>query len=146
MKTFIGREEQLSQIAAFFQNDTKRPRMLVLHALGGQGKTQIALEYCHQARGTYSGIFWINSNSVPTATQSMVELAQELDPSATLMLTDDTAKVAFVRRTLEQWQERWLMVFDNCDNPDIFSHVEQLIPQGMSFPESDEVDANLFRW
>ena len=36
-------------------------------------------------------------------------------------LSDDDAKVAFTLRALEQWEERWLMVFDNCDDPATFS-------------------------
>ena len=49
------------------------------------------------------------------------------------VLNDDDAKIKFALRTLEQWEDRWLMVFDNCDDPASFIDVEQFIPQGMSF-------------
>ncbi|KAK5357506.1 hypothetical protein LTS13_011165, partial [Exophiala xenobiotica] len=31
---------------------------------------------------------------------------------------------------LERWDDRWLMVFDKCDDPATFSNVEQFVPQG----------------
>ena len=79
VKNFFGREEQLEQITSYFKGEVERPRILVLHALGGQGKSQIALEYCQQARKIYRGIFWINSSSKSTLTQSLVSIAHELD-------------------------------------------------------------------
>jgi hypothetical protein len=45
-------------------------------------------------------------------------------------LDDDDAKVKFALRTLEQWEERWLMVFDNYDDPTTFSDIEQYTPRG----------------
>lgn len=131
VKDFIGREEELHQISSYFHHPTNRPRILVLHAMGGQGKSQIALEYCQQARQTYRGVFWINSSSVLTTVQSLVSMAQELDDSAVAALPDDDVKVKFVLRTLEHWDDRWLMVLDNYDDPTTFSDVEQYTPRGM---------------
>lgn len=130
MKNFVGREGELEKISSEFRDETERPRILVLHALGGQGKSQIALEYCHRSRTTYQGIFWINSTSQSTMIQSLVSIAQELDNSAIKALEQDEAKVNLALRTLEHWHHRWLMVFDNCDDPATFSDVERFIPQG----------------
>jgi hypothetical protein len=55
VKNFFGREEQLDQITSYFKDEVERPRILVLHALGGQSKSQIALEYCQRAWKTYRG-------------------------------------------------------------------------------------------
>ncbi|KAK5463787.1 hypothetical protein LTR55_011818 [Exophiala xenobiotica] len=98
--------------------------------MGGQGKSQIALEYCRQAQQIYRGVFWIDSSSASTTVQSLVSIAQELDGSVVNALDDDDAKVRFALRTLERWDDRWLMVFDNCDDPATFSDVEQFVPQG----------------
>ncbi|OAP56890.1 hypothetical protein AYL99_09002 [Fonsecaea erecta] len=130
VKDFIGRQEELRQIRAYFHERIDRPRVLVLHAMGGQGKSQIALEYCQQQRKQYRGIFWINSSSKSTLTQAIVSIGREINIAATEALGDDDAKIAFTVRTLEQWEERWLMVFDNCDDPATFSDIEQFIPQG----------------
>jgi hypothetical protein len=131
VKDLIGREEELRQIGSYFHHQIDRPRILVLHAMGGQGKSQIALEYCRQAQKIYRGVFWIHSSSASTAVQSLVSIAQELDGSAVKALDDDDAKVKFALRTLEQWDDRWLMVFDNYDDSTTFSEAEQYIPRGI---------------
>jgi hypothetical protein len=130
VKNFVGREGELEKISSEFRDEPERPRILVLHALGGQGKSQIALEYCQGSQKMYQGIFWINSTSQSTRIQSLVSIAQELDNSAIKALGTDEAKVKLVLRTLEHWDHRWLMVFDNCDDPATFSDLEQFIPQG----------------
>lgn len=142
VKNFFGRGEQLNQIRSYFEDKVKRPRIVVLHALGGQGKSQIALEYCQQARPRYRGVFWINSSSPSTLTQGLVNIAHELHPAAVETLSDDDAKVALTLRTLEQWEDRWLMVFDNCDDPATFSDVERFIPPGTSSANTACIDAN----
>jgi hypothetical protein len=145
VKNFFGREAQLDEVTSYFKDDVERPRILVLHALGGQGKSQIALEYCQQARKQYRGIFWMNSSSQSTLTQALVSIAREFNPTAMEALSDDDAKVAFTLRTLEQWEDRWLMVFDNCDDPATFSDVEQFIPQGISSASTTCLDTNFVR-
>ncbi|KAK5214606.1 hypothetical protein LTR47_012124, partial [Exophiala xenobiotica] len=129
VKDFIGREEELRQIGSYFHHPVERPRILVLHAMGGQGKSQIALEYCRQAQQIYRAVFWIDSSSASTTVQSLVSIAQELDGSVVNALDDDDAKVRFALRMLERWDDRWLMVFDKCDDPATFSNVEQFVPQ-----------------
>ncbi|KIX10312.1 uncharacterized protein Z518_01394 [Rhinocladiella mackenziei CBS 650.93] len=120
VKDFIGRDEQLTQIASYFSSpNVNRPRILILHAMGGQGKSQIALEYCRQTNTVYRGLFWVNARSESTAVQSYVTIAQVLDASAAASL-NDTEKVNFVLRALAHWEERWLVVFDNYDDPTVF--------------------------
>lgn len=133
VKEFFGREYELNMLASYFDHETDRPRILVLHAVGGQGKSQIALEYCRRARRTYGGVFWVNGNSIISIKQSLVDVAEELDKSAATSLPHDHARVMFALRTLEQWDRSWLMVFDNCDDAATFSEVERFIPQGDNF-------------
>src|SRR5271163_2662924 len=87
VRDFVGREEQLDQISSYFSSrDVDRPRILILHALGGQGKSQLALRYCQ--RKDYAGRFWINASSESTVTQSYVSIAEALDASAVALLND----------------------------------------------------------
>ena len=131
VKDFIGRQEELRQIGSHFHQQSDRPRILVLHAMGGQGKSQIALEYCQQQRKIYSGIFWVNGSSKSTLTQGIISVGREINAATTDALSNDDAKVAFTLRTLEEWEERLLMVFDNCDDPTTFPDIEHFIPQGI---------------
>lgn len=130
VKDFIGRQEELRQIRTYFHEQIDRPRVLVLHAMGGQGKSQIALEYCQQQRKQYRGIFWINSSSKSTLTQGIISVGREINAAATEALSDYDANIALTLCTLEHWEERWLMVLDNCDDPATFPDIEQFIPQG----------------
>lgn len=127
---FEGREEQLLGILSHFNLTPEESgcRILILQALGGQGKTQIALEYCRRSRSTYRGVFWVNASSEETAIQSFVDIARELDPASSAALKDDNARVQLVVKKLERWDARWLMVFDNYDDPDRFPNVEEFIP------------------
>ena len=53
---------------------------------------------------------------------------------------DSAAQIRMVKDHLEQWDEGWLLVFDNYDEPDKFSEIRQFIP--ISRPRSgfDERD------
>jgi hypothetical protein len=75
----------------------------------------------------------------------LVSIAQELDGSSVKALDDDDAKVKFALRTLEQWDDRWLMVFDNCDDLATFSDVEQFVPQDISSAKTTYMDTNFGR-
>jgi hypothetical protein len=88
---------ELSQIIAYFLRDSDRPRILILHALGGQGKSQIALEYCRRVKTAYTGIFWINGSSESTLSRSFVNVAEEIDAAATISL-NESEKAQFVLR------------------------------------------------
>ncbi|KIW24812.1 uncharacterized protein PV07_10502 [Cladophialophora immunda] len=128
VKYFRGRQKQLERIQEYFTDDAADEcRMLILQAMGGQGKSQIALEYCRQRRSTYAEIFWINASSETIATQSMERVAAEIgQPLAGI---DDTrTKIRLVVQALARRSERWLMVLDNYDDPDHFTSIEQFIP------------------
>jgi hypothetical protein len=101
LKIFFGRDDELLKIASHFDDNDDRPQIVGLDAMGGQGKSQIALEYCWRTRQIYKGIFWVNSGSLSGTTKSLVSIAHELDRSAAATLPDDDARVAFALHTLE---------------------------------------------
>lgn len=133
VKDFLGRKDELNKMTSYFDNKTDQPQILVLQAMGGQGKSQIALEYCQRTQQTYRGVFWVNGNSVVSIVQSLVSMAFELDEKTAAALADEDAKVAFVLRTLARWEQRWLLVFDNCDDAATFPEIERFIPKGKAF-------------
>jgi hypothetical protein len=125
---FQGRQEQLDRIQQHFTDSiANQSRVLVLQAMGGQGKTQIALEYCRQSQSRYSNIFWVNTNSEMIAVQSLERVAAEIG-QVLAGINDDRTKVRVVVRGLAQHRERWLMVLDNYDDPSGFPDVDQFIP------------------
>jgi hypothetical protein len=107
---------------------------MIVHALGGQGKSQIALEYCRRSRQTYRGIFWINANSEALVLQFFQRMFMKLTSSSSSSIPQDAEEtVEMVKHVLEYWQERWLIVFDNYDDPDAFPRIRRFIPSGRWF-------------
>jgi hypothetical protein len=109
------------------------PLVFVLLGMGGCGKSQLALEYCHQAEhnGIYSAIFWIDATSPTTAQQSFTTAAQAMS-KPNFSVADDEGNLQFVRNTLSTWHGKWLLVFDNFDDPMSFSNksIKEYFPQG----------------
>jgi hypothetical protein len=106
-----------------------------MHALGGQGKSQIALEYCRRSRETYRGIFWINASSEAMVVQSYEKIVAALT-SSSMAPGDADVTIRLVKSHLEQWDERWLLVFDNYDNPEKFPGVKRFIPTSNHSPRT----------
>ena len=61
----FGREEILKILRQALSLGPTTPRIAVIQAMGGQGKSQIALEYCRIARESrgFSAIFWVDATN-----------------------------------------------------------------------------------
>jgi hypothetical protein len=128
VRQFIGREDVLERIEQAFTSGAG-PRVVVLRGLGGQGKTQVALEYCRRARAHgVQAIFWIDANSESTLKQSIQAIAGRVKNSS-ITISDEVA-VDFVLGEFRDWPEPWMMVFDNYDDVKNFNNLHQYIPEG----------------
>ena len=97
--------------------------------MGGQGKSQIALEYCHRKKDIlYSAILWIDATTEENVRGSFQAIS-ELIKKPTDILPDIKARVALVLRMLSSWLVQWFLVFDNYDNPTAFPNIADFIPQ-----------------
>ncbi|KAL8813202.1 MAG: hypothetical protein Q9200_000431 [Gallowayella weberi] len=133
IKGFIGREAQLDDISTHFvKSSTLRPQVLILHALGGQGKSQIVLKYCQRWREKYPGVFWVNASSEDLALQSYARIASILNGDLSADVGDKDRVIEIVKSHLEDWDEPWLMVFDNYDQPDVFTGIRRFFPEKQS--------------
>ena len=121
----MAREDELSKIHKILKGDGSC-RTVVLHGLGGIGKTQLSIAYAKRHKDEYSGIFWLNINDEDTLKQSFVKIAKQIQrdyPSATRLSNIDTNQnldevVAAVKAWLSLPNNtRWLMIYDNYDNP-----------------------------
>ena len=54
---FIGREDILQRINKAL-SDGSGPRYAVLQGIGSQGKSQVALEYCHRKKDVLTWLFF----------------------------------------------------------------------------------------
>jgi len=146
VRDFVGRESVLAQIDASFNSESNvRPRIVVLRAMGGQGKTQIALEYCHMIRSKGdTSVFWVDATSESSLKQSYSTICEMLVSQADI-LPDVDGRVNFALRRLRAWQGPWLIILDNYDNPADFNNVEDYIPeyeQGMVLVTSRHAHAD----
>jgi hypothetical protein len=122
------RETQLRQVLSHFSTNQKtQPQPLIRYALGDQGKSQIALDYCRQSREAYRGIFWIRTNSETSATQSYGMIAAALVGESSADSNDAEVQIRLVKDSLKRWHEPWLPVFDNYDETEKFRNVKRFI-------------------
>ena len=53
-------------------------RTVVLHGLGGIGKTQLTIAYAKRHRHNYSAIFWLNIKDEDSLRQSFAKVAKQI--------------------------------------------------------------------
>ena len=78
---FTGRERELAEIhTTLYSCDaaTERRRVVVLHCLGGIGKTQLAIQYAYDYQKDYTSIWWVNASTTQTLSQGFLGIAQQL--------------------------------------------------------------------
>ncbi|KAF2807747.1 uncharacterized protein BDZ99DRAFT_420245 [Mytilinidion resinicola] len=128
---FFGRQQLIEELQTFLlkpQGQHGKPNVAVLQALGGQGKSQIALELCRRLRKDCRGVFWLDATSKATLERGFEGLAEKLNQPIARRLEDTESKTRFVLDTISEWKERWLMVYDNYDRPDVFTDIKQFLP------------------
>jgi ATP/maltotriose-dependent transcriptional regulator MalT len=121
-------------------------RIVVLHGLGGIGKTQLTIAYAKRHRDDYSAIFWLNIKDEYSLAQSFIKVAKQIlreHPSASrLSNLDMKENPDEVINAVKSWlslpyNTRWLMVFDNYDNPKFPDNTDPLALDIRNFfPES----------
>ncbi len=121
----MAREEELTEIHTKLSGDGSR-RTVVLHGLGGMGKTQLAVAYSKRYKDNYSAIFWLNIKDEDSLKQSFARVIRQIlreHPLASRLSSVDTkGDLDEVVDAVKAWlslrnNSRWLMIYDNYDNP-----------------------------
>jgi tetratricopeptide (TPR) repeat protein len=131
---FIGRDAIMATLeAALSKPSSEAPKVVVLHGMGGQGKTQIALKYCIRARTArkFFGTFWVEASSEKALKKSFEAIAEEIKPLGR-QFQDEASILAFLDVTFQSWSRPWLMVLDNWDDVSAFSNLRDYIPKNKS--------------
>jgi ankyrin repeat protein len=103
------------------------PTILLLAGGKGVGKTQLALEYCHQSHsmGHFRTVFWLDASTLENLTlgfESMyATIKRSIDGSR-------AEKVAFVRSFLDDLWHPWLLVLDNYEPTALYNEILDLLP------------------
>lgn len=121
---FVGRETELEQMQGILQPHSGVPtrRVLVLGGMGGIGKSQLAVKYANIHQDFYASTFWLNATSEVSLNQSLRKVADRIFPPETVSKWEDDQ----LRVYLSNWfsgkdNTRWLLVFDNHDDPDQYT-------------------------
>ena len=98
---FTGRDRELADIHNTLHSanaTTSDQRVMVLHGLGGIGKTQLAIQYAYIHQKDYTSVWWVNASTTQTLSQGFLGIAQQLlsfhIKNATAGLKPDNARIA----------------------------------------------------
>lgn len=140
---FVGRQEELKNIHKLLQSNGSR-RTVVLHGLGGIGKTQLAAQYAKIHKGDYSAIFWLDIRDENSVKNGFIRIAKRIlreQPGAG-MIADDSNPYLLIN-AVKEWLDQpkntqWLIVFDNYDNPKVVGSRDQgMVDIAEYLPEND---------
>jgi hypothetical protein len=141
----VGREEELGEMHTNLSSDGSR-RTVILHGLGGIGKTQITIAYAKRHKDSYSAMFWLNIKDGDSLKQSFARVARQIlreHPLASRLSNVDTNKnLDEVVDAVKAWlslpnNTRWLMIYDNYDNPKLSGNTDPAAVEIRKFlPES----------
>lgn len=130
VRDFIGREDILARITEGFNRPSSqgKPKIVTISGLGGQGKTQLSLQYCRRVQGNeIKAIFWVDAMSKELVLASFKKIVGLIgDPE---QLLGDENIVQFVLEKLRTRHEPWLLIFDNHDDPAAFN-LQDYFPGG----------------
>ncbi|GAA0282431.1 FxSxx-COOH system tetratricopeptide repeat protein [Cryptosporangium japonicum] len=120
---FTGREHLLARLGEALRS-TGRVTVASVRGLGGVGKTETAVEYCHRHATGYDTVWWIDAEDPGTIPAQLAELGALLGVAADP--GDAVATAQQVRHRLAR-QDDWLLVFDNAEDP---AGITTWIPDG----------------
>lgn len=131
-KNFTGRDGVLDRLkqgsaeGAVTAVVPEDPLPKAVQGLGGVGKTAVAIEYAHRYRVDYDVVWWIPADQLSLIRSSLAALAGKLGLDVAVSAGIDGAADAVLDalRKGEPYR-RWLLIFDNADQPEDFP-----IPEG----------------
>lgn len=113
---FTGRELELADLSRRLI-EAPGPvahRKLVMTAMSGMGKTQIAAAFVHRFGADFDLVWWINAQQSPALYGDLESLAQKLDVPER---PDQQEMLRLLWERLRMHEGRWLLVYDNAADP-----------------------------
>ncbi|KAK7193587.1 NB-ARC and TPR domain protein [Paraphaeosphaeria sporulosa] len=147
---FIQRDAEMKALEQLLLENTatvSRQKVVVLHGLGGIGKTQLAVEFARKHHRRFSSVFWLDGESEVSLKESFTSMMQrlpqgELTADGKGVLGYPTVDVDVAVHECLRWlslatNQHWLLIFDNVDRDHHDKNDAQAYSVKMYFPSTD---------
>ncbi|KAL2823778.1 hypothetical protein BDW59DRAFT_92005 [Aspergillus cavernicola] len=123
---FVGRHNELGRLDELLSMPDG-PKNLAITGLGGVGKTQVALELAYrlQDKDAECSIFWIQCTSTETFEQAFITIAQAVG----IQHGSPSEVKEHVKSHFSQNSRKWLLIFDNADDTDMWTKGNSTTPE-----------------
>ncbi|KAF4474467.1 hypothetical protein CGGC5_v016964 [Colletotrichum fructicola Nara gc5] len=128
---FVARHEELGRLHKELKSTGDR-RTVILHGLGGMGKTQMTIAFAKKHRDDYSAVLWLDARDTTALKQSYQRLAQRIVRETTCLAyvqnAIDNEDLDGIVESAKRWldepkNDRWLVIYDNYDDVLLDSHI-----------------------
>ncbi len=109
---FAGRDAELDRLRETLSAPGVAVAVLAISGLSGVGKSQLAIEHAWRRTTDYDLVWWVPAEELVSVPRSLGSLAERLG-----LRTDDSAEVVEVLHHELRQRDRWLVIFDNADEP-----------------------------
>jgi hypothetical protein len=114
-KNYVERYNITNSLEQFLVLGTDNPgpasRRIVLHGLGGSGKTEIVVRFAEQHRKDYTAVFWVDGTDETRMNDGFQVIARALG-------VDDATEPQQSVSSARSWlinNNKWLLIVDNLD-------------------------------
>lgn len=121
-RSFYGRAAELTRMEELLDSRRSGQKGIVLHGIGGSGKTQLARRYVELHRHSYNAIIWVSAYSPELMNKAFIEIARMItsfwpqDLPNTYTGSNIGQRVASrLRSTIHT---NWLYIIDSAENID----------------------------
>lgn len=104
---FVAREKLLRTMEERFSTDAKdsRPKVVTIIGMCGEGKTQLALEFCRQSTNpqNFEAFLWVDATSSATLLRSFETITEQMTKSKRTF-KNANSMATFMNETLDEWK------------------------------------------
>ncbi|MEU1283537.1 FxSxx-COOH system tetratricopeptide repeat protein [Kitasatospora sp. NPDC005856] len=120
-RRFTGRQRELTALREELSAERSEPGAptVVVHGLGGVGKSTLALQYAQSFRAAYDLVWWIDASSPGGVEEALAGIARRLSP-AWAGTAQQPELTAWALAWLQHHTD-WLLVYDNVEDPELLA-------------------------